>query len=95
MVELGWDNDLNFFKSRVRPVCRFPPSPLCYIGAHGRGRKERKTDLENDSDGLGGDGVGLAVMQELWGGLPTLPQGGASSNAALVNPEAYRERFPY
>ncbi|MCD7471183.1 hypothetical protein HAX54_011498 [Datura stramonium] len=52
-----------------------PFNPLRVKGAHGRGRKERKTDLENDSNGLGGDGAGLAVMQELLGGFPRLPQG--------------------
>ncbi|MCE3216745.1 hypothetical protein HAX54_007895 [Datura stramonium] len=86
MVVLGWDGDLNFFKPRVGSVYRFPPSPLCSIG-----RQERMTDSEDDSDGPGSDGVSLAVMQELLGELPRLPQGGTSSNAAIVDPEAYRE----
>ncbi|MCE0480813.1 hypothetical protein HAX54_037944 [Datura stramonium] len=66
MVELGRDGDLNFFKPRVGPVCRFPPSPLCYIG-----------------------------RQELLGGLPRLPQGGASFDAAVVKPGAYSKRLPH
>ncbi|MCD9644613.1 hypothetical protein HAX54_032969 [Datura stramonium] len=51
-----------------------PFNPLRVKGAHGRGRKERKTDLKDDSDGPGGDGASLAAMQELLCGLPRLPR---------------------
>ncbi|MCD7461625.1 hypothetical protein HAX54_046697 [Datura stramonium] len=94
MVELGRDGDLNFFKPRVGLVFHFPPSPLCSIGAHGKGRKERKTNSKDDSDGPSGDGAGLAAMQELLARLPRLSQGGASSNATFMDPEAYREQLP-
>ncbi|MCE3051300.1 hypothetical protein HAX54_049368 [Datura stramonium] len=72
MVELGHDGDLNFFKPRVEPVGHFSPSPLCSISR----QEDMKTDSTDDSDDPGSDRVGLAVMQELLGGLPRLPRGG-------------------
>ncbi|MCD9646599.1 hypothetical protein HAX54_036598 [Datura stramonium] len=84
------DGDLNFFKPKVWPVYHFRPSPLCSIGR----QEERKTDSKDDNDGPGSDGASLAAMQELLSGLPRLAQGGASSNPAVVDPEAYREWFP-
>ncbi|MCD7460552.1 hypothetical protein HAX54_043765 [Datura stramonium] len=94
MVELGWDG----MPQKVRG-CKLgfaaPFNPLRVKGAHAKGRKERNTDSKDDSDGPSGDGAGLAAMQELFGGLSRLPQGGASSNAAFVDPEAYREKLPY
>ncbi|MCE3214653.1 hypothetical protein HAX54_052974, partial [Datura stramonium] len=39
-----------------------PFNPLRVKGAHGRGRKERQTDLENDSNGPSGDGASLEAM---------------------------------
>ncbi|MCD9560079.1 hypothetical protein HAX54_018520 [Datura stramonium] len=56
-------------------------NPLRVKGAVGRGRKKRKVDSENNSDGLGGNGAGLEAMQELLGGLPRPSKEGASSSA--------------
>ncbi|MCD9638397.1 hypothetical protein HAX54_022339, partial [Datura stramonium] len=72
-----------------------PFNPLREKGASGRGRKERKNELQDDSDGPGGDGAGLEAMQELLGGLSRLPQGGVSSNAAGVDLESHREWLPH
>ncbi|MCD7469973.1 hypothetical protein HAX54_009470 [Datura stramonium] len=70
-----------------------PFNTLRVKGASGKGRKERKTDSEDDSNGLDGDWASLVAIQELLGGLPRLPQGRASSNAAVVDPKAYREHL--
>ncbi|MCD9560241.1 hypothetical protein HAX54_018745 [Datura stramonium] len=66
-----------------------PFNALRVKGAHGRVRKERKTDSEDDGDDPDGDGASssrpngpfqwmeadLAAMQGLMSGLPRLPQG--------------------
>ncbi|MCD9644614.1 hypothetical protein HAX54_032970 [Datura stramonium] len=78
MVELGQDGIPRKVRGYI-PGFDVPFNPLRVNGAHVRGRKERNTESKDDSDG-----ASLAAMQELLGGLPRMPQGGASSNTAFV-----------
>ncbi|MCD7469337.1 hypothetical protein HAX54_008279, partial [Datura stramonium] len=64
---------------RAGPLRHFS-SPSCSIGRQYTGS---------------GEGPIKLCKKRLLGGLPRLTQGGASSNAAFMDPEAYRERSPH